>query len=425
MQKLLEKIKLVYLGNISLKNSKNLHMNHYQQNRTRLANITGGLIVVPANYKMEMSLDTAYPFRQDSNFYYLTGVSEPGWILVIDKNNGDYLIAPKKSAQEILFDGENNFENISGISAVQNIYEHREGWEKLKKQIETASQIYLPVSSSKIDWQIAPNPSGVSLTHKVKTIKTSINVKDIKPNLAKMRSIKQDYEIDLLQKAVDSTCETLRNVRNNLKNFQNESELEAAITGKFAIQYGVCHAYEPIVASSKNATTIHYIKNDSEFRNGDLLLIDAGAYQNNYCGDISRTFSIGGDPSTRQRDIHEAVQSVLTKTLEILKPGISWRDYVAKVEKFMGEELVKLKLISSSESKKSIRKYFPHLISHSLGLDVHDPINFEDPISQNMVITVEPGIYVPEEGIGVRIEEDVLITKNGNKVLSSDLDTEL
>lgn len=399
--------------------------NNFHNNRKRLSQITDGMMVVSANLKMEMSMDTAYPFRQDSNFYYLTGVNEPGWILVIGGDKGDYLIAPKRSSAEVLFDGAENYQEIKKISAVGNVYSHKEGWECLRKQIKNISQVYLPISSSKINWQIAPNPAGTILARKLKVASSKTEIRDLRPNLAKIRSIKQKYEIDLIQEAVSATCVSLKNVRTKLPDLKAEKDVEAFITNEFNFRYHAGHAYDPIVAGGKNATTIHYIKNDSALKSGNLLLIDAGIYLNNYCGDISRTYSIGGKPTSRQRDIHIAVESVVSQTLEILKPGIRWRDYVSRVEKIMGEELVKLKLIKSAKDEVGIRRYFPHLVSHSLGLDVHDPVDYTEPLRAGMVITVEPGIYIPEEKIGIRIEEDVLITEKANQVLSSSLSTDL
>ena len=177
------------------------------------------------------------------------------------------------------------------------------------------------------------------------------------------------------------------------------------------------HAFEPIVASGNNACTIHYVKNDSTIAKNFPLLVDTGAEFMNYAADISRTYLPANAP-TRQKERYLAVREVADFARSIMKPGMLMRDIEQQVEKRMGEVLIELGLIKINETKE-VRKYYPHAVSHHLGLDVHDLADYSVPLAENMVITVEPGIYIKQEGIGIRIEDDVLITNTGNKLLSA------
>jgi Xaa-Pro aminopeptidase len=183
------------------------------------------------------------------------------------------------------------------------------------------------------------------------------------------------------------------------------------------------HAYEPIVATDNNATTIHYTSNNAALKNKHLLLLDVGAAYGLYAADISRTYALK-KPSPRLVEVYDAVLSVQKKLMKMIRPGLTMRQIESMTEELVGDALVGLGLIKNKTSK-NIRKYYPHAVSHFLGLDVHDAADYDMPLSAGMVITVEPGIYIAAEKIGVRIEDDVVITKNGIRNLSSAISNNL
>ena len=239
---------------------------------------------------------------------------------------------------------------------------------------------------------------------------------DVRGILTEMRQVKQPIEVRAIQQAIHITESAFEKVKTILSPGVAEYELEAEITRVF-ISRQATHAYQPIIAGGARACTLHYIKNNQVLAEGDLCLFDIGAQYNHYAADITRTLSVNGPMSKRQQLVIEAVQRVHKFALAIIKIGLSWQEYNKQVQHNMGEELIKLGLITENTNKE-VRRYFPHSVSHSLGLDVHDVCDYKI-MKEDMVITVEPGIYIPEEGIGIRIEDDVLITSMGARNLST------
>jgi Xaa-Pro aminopeptidase len=243
---------------------------------------------------------------------------------------------------------------------------------------------------------------------------------DLRPHLTRMRSIKQDKELEAIQLAIDLTLKTIKQVHRKRDKYAYEYEVEADIDAGFRKE-GRRHAYEPIVASGANACTLHYVANDAPIDSGAFLLIDVGAEVSGYAADITRTFAIN-QPNKRQQAVLDAVVEVQEFAKAELRPGVFMKEYETKVGQFMGEKLRELGLIKLIE-KEELRKYYPHATSHFMGLDVHDVADYDRPLEAGMVLTVEPGIYISAEGIGVRIEDDVLVTATGIEVLSGKLPT--
>ena len=236
-----------------------------------------------------------------------------------------------------------------------------------------------------------------------------------------MRTIKQETELVALQRAIDITIDTLKEVTSDrqLKKYEFEYEIEADITRGFRRRGARGHAFSPIVAGGKRACTLHNVENSGMLASNELIVLDVGAEYGHYAADITRTV-ISGTPSSRQRDVYAAVLSVQEHAYTLLKPGITFREYEEEVVTFMGEKLRELGLIKTI-TEESVRKYYPHATSHYLGLNTHDTGDYDRPLEPGVVMTVEPGIYIPEEGIGIRIEDDVLITADGIKVMSAKL----
>jgi Xaa-Pro aminopeptidase len=240
----------------------------------------------------------------------------------------------------------------------------------------------------------------------------------LQPLLRQLRAVKSPAEVDLVRRAVEITDGGLRRVLSVLKPGVMEYELEAELVGEFTRRRGRM-AYEPIIAAGKNACVLHYNDNDQPCRDGDLVLIDVGASYANYAADLTRTYPVNGKFSPRQRAVYEAVLRVLQHSIARTTAGTLLRDWKRAAQLEMNEELLKLGLLTPEQVAKdtpeepACRKYFMHGLGHSLGLGVHDLAPPNGPLAPGWVMTVEPGIYIPEEGIGIRLENDILVTAEG------------
>jgi Xaa-Pro aminopeptidase len=238
------------------------------------------------------------------------------------------------------------------------------------------------------------------------------------PVLRRLRCVKDDAELDLVRRAIDITAAGLRRLATRLEPGVMEYELEAELVHEFTRQRARL-AYEPIIGSGPNACVLHYLDNTAPCRAGDLLLVDVGASVANYCADLTRTFPVSGTFTPRQRAIYEAVLRVLRSSIARATPGTGLREWKRAAQVQMAGELVGLGLLTEAEAARdtpeepACRRYFMHGLGHSLGLGVHDMAPFDGPLAPGWVVTVEPGIYIPEEGIGVRLENDILVTATG------------
>jgi Xaa-Pro aminopeptidase len=393
-------------------------------NRERLRQLFTGTapIVLTANGQLQRNGDTGYRFRQDSNFWYLTGIDQPDVVLVMDKGK-EYLIVPERDMVREVFDGKIEAETITRRSGIEEVYVDKEGWKKLGKRLKNCKHVaVLAPAAAYIEWYgLYSNPARAALSAKIKSYNNDVELLDLRDHMMKMRLIKQPQEIDAIQQAIDVTIEGLKYVtsRQRLSKYAYEYEIEADLTRQFRRkQCG--HAFDPIVAGGVRACQLHNINNDGQLSADELLLFDVGAEAGLYAADISRTISINGQPSRRQEAVYNAVCEVQDYAYSLLKPGVVNLEYEKKIEMFMGEKLRELGVIKSI-TKDAVRTYFPHLMTHFLGLDAHDVGDYSKPMQAGMVMVCEPGIYLPEEGIGVRIEDNVLITEDGCKVLSSAL----
>lgn len=391
-------------------------------NRQRLRTLFAGTapIVITANGLMQRNGDVTYPFRQDSSFWYLTGIDEAGIVLVMDKGKEYLILPPRGRAQEAL-DADMDIAALTKRSGIEVIYDHKAGWKQLDSRLKRTKHIAtLSAAPAYVEvYGMYSNPARASLIARLKEEAPGANLLDLREHLTRMRVIKQPQELEVMQLAIDITATTLKEVKKKLSKFGHEFEVESAITEGFRRRGASGHAWEPMVAGGANAVSPHHQANSHKLPARSLLVIDVGAEVSNYSADITRTYALGA-PTKRQQAIYNAVVEAQNFALSHLKPGVSLRAYEREVEQFMGEKLRELLLIKSI-SHENVREYFPHGTSHFLGLDVHDVGDYERPIEPNMVLTVEPGIYIKKEGIGVRIEDDVLITAKGVKVLSSSL----
>ena len=410
-------------------NGKLFNAEFFSANRARLKNLFLGSapIVITANGLLQQSMDTTYPFKQDGNFWYLTGIDEPDIILVLDKEK-EYLIVPEQSLSKQNFDGALDNSELSQISGVSTVLDQKAGWKQLNNRIAKVKHLAtLAPSPSYIEsMAFYTNPARAQLTDKIKEINPSIDFLDLRQHFAKMRMVKQPQELKAIKQAIAVTIESVNYLKSKMvKNkYQYEYQIEADLTYRFKSKNATDHGFEPIIASGANACVVHYTKNNGQLNPKDLILLDVGAQYAGYSADISRTFSINFNPSKRQKQVHQAVIDVQEYAYSLLKPGVILSEYEQKIEQYMGEKLRTLGLIKIVE-RQDIRKYFPHSTTHHLGYDVHDLGLYDQPLEPGNVITVEPGIYIPEEGIGVRIEDDVLITVDGIEILTNKLSNNL
>lgn len=326
------------------------------------------------------------------------------------------------------FDGAIDFDQLRRISGIQNIVSAKEGWKSLSTRLKKVQHVAtLGASPRFIEYLgLYTNPARADLIERIKSIHGAIELLDLRTHLSKMRMVKQPVEIAAIQSAIDITNATLKEVlrAGTLAKYAHEYEIEADITRGFRRRGAEGHAFDPIVASGERACTLHHTENKAALVSGELVVLDIGAQVDRYAADITRTAVLGTEPSRRQELVHTAVKEAQDFAYSLLKPGVVLREYEKQMEEFMGEKLRELGLIKTISSE-SVRHYFPHSTSHFLGLDTHDAGEYDKPLEPGVVITVEPGIYIPEESLGIRIEDDILITDTGNQVLSAALGRDL
>ena len=396
----------------------------FAANRARLRELFTGTapIVLTGNGLLQRGADSTFPFQQDATFWYLTGCDDPDIILVLDKDK-EYLIVPTREGARATFDGVVDETELQRITGITTIYNHVEGWKQLGARLRKKKHVAtLPASPEYIEhYGMYTNPARRHLIQRMKAENSAIELLDISMHIARMRMIKQPLEIAAIQQAIDITAETLKDALRTSKRskYIYEYEVEAELSRGFRKRGGRGHAFEPIVAAGKHACTLHNVANTGTLASDELLLCDVGAEYHHYAADITRTVALG-NPSRRQEAVFEAVLEVQEFAKSQLAPGVLFKEYEQMIEQFMGEKLRELGLIKSIDHD-AVRTYYPHATSHFLGLNVHDVGDYERPLEPGVVLTVEPGIYISDEGIGVRIEDDVVVTEKGIEVLSARL----
>jgi Xaa-Pro aminopeptidase len=392
----------------------------YTERRNRLnEQLKGEPAVFAAFSAMQQTNDSAAPFVQESNFLWLTGIPEPDWCLVICDGES-WLISPEKTAIQRIFDGGMSDDEARHISGVDNVLTG-EAFDallvRLAEKHTAAHAIFKHAHDKYFDFVM--NPSLRKIRKKAEAVFSEVH--DCRKQLAQLKAIKTDDEVALIEQAIAVTMRGFEEVKRQLPSASHEYELEATLGYVFRSAGTQGHAYQPIVGTGKNACTLHYIDNKDPLPKAGMVLIDAGARVDGYAADITRTYAIG-EPSDREKKVHAEVEKAHEAIIESIKPGLTFKDYDAFVDETMKAALEALGLLNEPDD---YRTYFPHAVSHGLGIDVHDSLGGFTSLQAGMVLTVEPGIYIPEEGIGVRIEDDILVTKEGHRNLSAELPTSL
>tara|TARA_B100001059_G_scaffold162766_1_gene162284 strand:+ start:227 stop:1519 length:1293 start_codon:yes stop_codon:yes gene_type:complete len=382
------------------------------------------LAVFNSNDIYPISADSTMPFQQHRDIYYLSGVDQEESILVMFPD------CPNKKHREILFLKETNdhiaiwegekltkkraFE-VSGIKTVYWLQDLNKVMAELMAQSDTVHINTNEHYRASIETETREDRFTKWLLNKYPAHK----VEKSNPILQRLRSIKDPIELDLLQKACNITEKGMRRVLKFVKPGVAEYEIEAEFIHEFLKNRSKGFAYTPIIASGNNANVLHYIENNQVCNDGDLILLDVGAEYANYSSDMTRTIPVNGRYSKRQKEVYNAVNRVKINATNMLIPGTIWTDYHVEVGKLMTSELLGLGLIDKADVQNedpnwpAYKKYFMHGTSHHMGLDTHDYGLLWEPMETNMVFTVEPGIYIPEEGFGIRLEDDVVIQEKG------------
>lgn len=393
------------------------------------------IAIFHSNDLMPRNGDTFFPFRQNSDLFYLCGLDQPETILVlfpdcIKEGFQEIAFIQKANEYTTIWEGEKyTKEKAKEISGVQKVYSLDDLEYILNELILLAKRIYINTNEndrfnsdvSSRDLRFAKQLMDRYPAHKYHRSQ---------PILKKLAMIKSPWEVEIMRQAIDITAKAFRRVLEFVKPGQIEYEIEAEITREFIRNGASGHAYEPIVASGANSCVLHYIQNNKVCRNGELLLMDFGAEYANYAADLTRTIPIGGQFTKRQREVYQSVLRVMRGARQLLVPGVTLQEYHKEVGKMMESELLSLKLINKTDVKNqdpdypAYKKYFMHGTSHHLGLDVHDLANRYDPLQAGMVFTCEPGIYIREEKLGVRLENDILVTDTHPIDLMADIPIE-
>lgn len=380
------------------------------------------MVVLTGYSSMQMVHDQAGSFVQEANFWYVAGIKQPDWQVIIDGSTAEeWLVKPEVDEVHEVFDGSLSAGRASDMSGIKKVITHDEGMALLRKLAKKHSVVYTvdnPPYSDRFNFSLNPAISA----NKKMLERVFASVVDCQKDLAKLRAIKQPEEVQAIQKAINLTIEGFNTVKNALKSTKFEYELEAEFSYLFKRRGGHDHAYDPIIASGKNACTLHYIDNNATMRAKQLVLMDVGARVDGYAADITRTYA-KGTPTKRHIEVHQAVEAAHHDIIKLLGPELPVEEYMRSVDSRMKRALMDIGLLRDESDTDTYRRYFPHAISHGLGIDVHDSLGGARFFEPGMVLTVEPGIYIPEEGIGVRIEDDIHINKDGHKNLSSGLST--
>lgn len=387
-------------------------------NRKR-ASTSSEFVVIAGYASMQRSNDASFHFEQEANFWYLTGIEEAGWWLIL-QDTKSYLVAPDIDEVHRVFDGGMSSDTAVMISGVDVVISHSEGEVLLSELATTYRKVSTVGTDPHVDhYDFTLNPGPIEmLAHLQNTFE---EVVDCRSALASLRAIKQPAEIEHMREAIALTIEAFEVVKAKIDSYTHEYQIEADFTHHFRYAGAAGHAYDPIVASGKNACTLHYGQNQAALKAGDTILLDIGARVHGYPADITRTYQFG-QVTDRQKAVHSAVVQAHQDIIALLRPGLDVREYMTTVDDIMHDALRGLGLL---QAEADYRKYFPHSVSHGLGIDVHDSLGGPKEFKAGMVLTVEPGIYIPEEGIGVRIEDDILITVDGHENLSEKLATSL
>ncbi|MFI5211800.1 MAG: aminopeptidase P N-terminal domain-containing protein [Ignavibacteria bacterium] len=379
-----------------------------------------GIIVLESNPEVERNHDVTYDYRQGSDFYYLTGFEEPSSAIIIDPASDKpytLFVQLKDLKKEVWTGILTGTEDAVSVYGADNSYSIKKFDSTLQKYIKEGRKIYYPKSNDRISAIISKTSS---------VVKTA----DVTALIAELRLFKSEYEIEMMQKSIDITCDGLIACMKSAKPGMYEYQIQAVLEYNFRIAGSPRNGFPSIVGSGPNATILHYETNRRLTEDGDMVVMDVGAEFGYYSADVTRTFPVNGKFSPAQKRIYSIVLAAQTEAMEFIKPGVRFNQVDSVARSVVHKGLVALGMIQESDNTS---RFFMHGTSHWLGLDVHDAGSYSSGgkgnriLEPGMVLTVEPGIYIKDGtagvdaeyyNIGVRIEDDVLVTRDGFKLLS-------
>ncbi len=395
-------------------------------NRSRFVKkqVPNSLAIFNSNDIYNTGADSTLPFTQHRDIFHLSGVDQEESILLLfpDCNN--------KSHREILFLKETNEhitvwegekltkEKAFEVSGIKTVYWLNQFETIFRQLVIESDAVYLNSNEHLRSNSQMQSREDRFVSKFIKDFPNH-NTKRSAPLMHDIRAVKDPIEIELMQQACNITEKGFRRVLKFISNGKMEFEIEAELMHEFLINRSKGFAYTPIIASGKSACVLHYIENNMACKDGDVILMDFGAEYANYSSDLTRCVPVNGKFTKRQKEVYNAVLNVKNEATKLLKPGILLNDYHKQVGKLMEDQLLQLNLITKYDIKQqdpnwpAYKKYFMHGTSHYIGLDTHDVGSWINPIEKNMVFTVEPGIYIPEENLGIRLEDDVVVQEKG------------
>jgi len=379
------------------------------------------MLILFAGEAPQKSADEAYSFTPNRNFYYMTGINREKMILMITKVNkkvNQTLFIEKADPVLEKWVGKRmtveEAKEASGIENIQYLEDFESAVARLMLNYKM-KKLYLDLERS--SWNSIPTVSNI-FAKSIKERYPELSIKNIYQDICSLRLIKTEEEIAEIKKAIEITNEGIKSLMKNAKPGMMEYQIEANFDYVLKCSGVTDYAFKTIAASGINGTVLHYSQNNSKTQDGDLILFDLGAQWNYYNADISRTFPLNGKFTERQKEIYNIVLKAMADTMAVIKPGVPFTKLNETTRASLAESLKKIGLIKEDAE---LSKYYYHGVSHYLGLDTHDVGSRESELKPGMVLTVEPGLYIEEEKIGIRIENDVVVTDDGCEDLAKDI----
>lgn len=397
---------------------------------------TNAIAIFNSNDEYLRSGDQTFPFKQNSDFFYLSGIDQEQSVLILFPD------CPNPLYREVLFLRQTNDhiavweghkytkDQARRVSGIQQVLWLDDLWSVLPSIVNYSETIYLNTNENDRSVQEVTYRD-LRFIHQLKERYPLHEYQRSAPILRRLRAVKSEPEVALIQTACRITGDAFRRVLRFVTAGVKEYEIEAEIIHEFIRQGATGHAYTPIIASGSNATILHYNDNNQVCKDGEVILFDFAAEYANYNADLSRSIPVNGRFTKRQKDVYNAVLHVMREARGMLVSGTVWSEYQDEVGKIMTDQLIQLGLLDKFDVERQnpamplYKKYFMHGTSHHLGLDVHDFASRYRPFEPGNILTCEPGIYIKEEGLGIRLENDILITEDGNVDLMADIPIEV
>lgn len=410
----------------------------YVRNRAKLKKLLkpGAIAIFNSNDVMPTNADGNFNFRQNNDLLYLCGIDQEETILVIfpdaHRDKHREMLFVKKTSEEIaIWEGDKfTKEQATELCGIENVY-WLENFDKIFMTIAAeADHIYLNTNEHLRRDSVVQTRDDRFRAWCIEHYPLH-NYERLAPIMHRLRSVKEPEEVEVMRHASSITHQAFLAILDFVKPGVNENDIEALLYHEFLKNRSRGPAYQPIIASGFNACVLHYIENNQECKDGDLILMDIGAEYANYSSDMTRCIPVNGKFTERQKQIYNTVLKVMKQAKEILRPGVYLEDYHKQVGQMMENELLDLHLLTQEDIKSqdpkwpAYKKYFMHGTSHFIGLDTHDVGLWTEPLKAGMAFTVEPGIYIREENLGIRLENDIVITEEGYDDLMGDVPLEI